>query len=185
MIMASLDAPSGTLPCYTFGSMYRDTYDVRVSRKVARQCGQPHHVLVLGEAFVRDSPDYLEKAVFISDGYLGLSGAAELYLNGLARQIAPVRITGNYGGEMLRGFRAFNSSRPRGGFLSADLARRVDAGDERVFGDERGEPSLVHAVSPGAFRIRTICNRAFPGDRPIAVSRRPRSPGCFTGVRPR
>jgi asparagine synthase (glutamine-hydrolysing) len=126
MIMASLNVPSGTLPCYTFGSMYRDTYDVRVGRRVASQCGQPHHVLVLGEPFVGASPDYLEKAVFISDGYLGLSGAAELYLNGLARRVAPIRITGNYGGEMLRGFRAFNSSRPRGGFLSGDLARRVD-----------------------------------------------------------
>jgi asparagine synthase (glutamine-hydrolysing) len=126
IIMASLDAPSGTLPCYTFGSMYRDTYDVRVGRSVARQCGQKHQVLVLGEAFVRASPEYLEKAVFISDGYLGLSGAAELYLNGLARRVAPVRLTGNYGGELLRGFRAFNSSRPRGEFLARELARRVE-----------------------------------------------------------
>jgi asparagine synthase (glutamine-hydrolysing) len=140
MILASLDAASGTLPCYTFGSMYRDTYDVRVGRKVASQCGQPHHILVLGEAFVRASPDYFEKAVFISDGYMGLSGAAELYLNGLARQVAPVRITGNYGGEMLRGCRAFSSSRPRGTFLSGDLARRVDEATDAFSAMDEANP---------------------------------------------
>jgi asparagine synthase (glutamine-hydrolysing) len=125
MIMACLKARSGTVPCYTFGSMHRSTYDVRVARTVATFCDQPHEVLVLGEKFVEDLRDYFEKAVFISDGYLGLSGAAELYLNGLARRVAPVRITGNYGGELLRGVRAFKSSMPQGGFLRPEMTDRV------------------------------------------------------------
>jgi asparagine synthase (glutamine-hydrolysing) len=124
MIMSCLQS-DGTIPCYTFGSMYRETFDVRVAAMVAKRCGQPHQVLVLGQEFVTAVREYLEKAVFISDGYLGLSGAAELYLNRLARAVAATRITGNYGGELLRGFRAFQSVVPRGDFLLPEMGRRI------------------------------------------------------------
>jgi asparagine synthase (glutamine-hydrolysing) len=121
MVMACLDAESGEFPCYTFGSMYRETFDVQTAREVAKACGQPHHVLVLGEEFLKNFQTYLEKAVYISDGYLGMSGAAELYVNSLAWNLAPVRLTGNYGGELLRGHRAFKYEVPQGRFISADL----------------------------------------------------------------
>jgi asparagine synthase (glutamine-hydrolysing) len=121
MIMACLGKIPGEFPCYTFGSMYRDTFDVKTAREVAKVCGQPHHELVLGEVFLQDFPRYLEKAIYISDGYLGMSGAAELYVNSLARSLAPVRLTGNYGGELLRGDRAFRIGFPRGGYISSEL----------------------------------------------------------------
>ena len=38
---------------------------------------------------------------------MDVSGAAELYVNRLARKIAPVRLTGNYGSEILRRHVAF------------------------------------------------------------------------------
>jgi asparagine synthase (glutamine-hydrolysing) len=52
---------------------------------------------------------------------MGLSGASELYGNSLAREIAPVRLTGNYGGELLRGARAFKYQVPKGGFITPDF----------------------------------------------------------------
>jgi asparagine synthase (glutamine-hydrolysing) len=121
MVMACLDKRPGEFPCYTFASMYRDTFDVQVAREVAKACDQSYYALTLGEDFLDDFPNYLEKAVYISDGYIGLSGAAELFGNSLARSIAPVRLTGNYGGELLRGDRAFNSRFPKGGFINADF----------------------------------------------------------------
>ena len=42
MIMAWQKCPPGSLPCYTFGGMFRDCEDVAVARKVAQACGQPH-----------------------------------------------------------------------------------------------------------------------------------------------
>jgi len=126
MILACLDIPQGYLPCYTFGSIYRDTFDVKVSRRVAKKCRQTHQVLVLGDDFLSKLPDYLEKSVFLSDGYLGLSGAAELYANSLARKIAPVRLTGNWGSELLRGVRAFKFSASSGEMLHPDLHEFVD-----------------------------------------------------------
>lgn len=121
MIMAGLDMKPEKIPCYTFGSMYRDTFDVQTAREVANVCGQPHHILVLGEEFIHNFQNYLEKAVYISDGYMGVQGAAELYVNSLARDIAPVRLTGNYGGELLRGHRAFKCAIPRGEFMTPGL----------------------------------------------------------------
>jgi asparagine synthase (glutamine-hydrolysing) len=126
MIMASLDAAPGSVPCYTFGSMYRTTGDVAVGRAVAACCGQPHRVLELGAHFLSALPTHFGQAVYISDGYLGLSGAAELYVNRRAREIAPARMTGNWGGELMRGVRAFKHTMPRGGFLPAELAMTID-----------------------------------------------------------
>jgi asparagine synthase (glutamine-hydrolysing) len=125
MIMASLDAPQGTVPCYTFGSMYRTTFDVHGGRQVAACCGQPHHVLELGSKFLADIRQHLERSVYISDGYVGLSGAAELYLNRTARSIALSRMTGNWGGELMRGVRAFKCVLPKAEFIHSSLMQQM------------------------------------------------------------
>jgi len=134
MLIACLDMSPGEFPCYTFASMYRDTFDVRIARDVAKRCGQTHTALVLGEEFLRDFPRYMEDAVFLSDGYLGLPGAAELYVNSLAREIAPVRLTGNYGSELLRGARAFKSAMPRHGLFKKEFNPYLHEAN-RTFGD--------------------------------------------------
>jgi asparagine synthase (glutamine-hydrolysing) len=107
MIMAwGADRP-GKLPCYTFGGTYRDSADVAIARKVAAVCQQPHTVITVGAEFLREFPDLAEKSVYISDGALDATGSLELYVNRIAREIAPVRLTGNYGSEILRGNVAF------------------------------------------------------------------------------
>jgi asparagine synthase (glutamine-hydrolysing) len=142
MIMASLDAGPGEVPCYTFGSMYRETFDVSIGREIAARCRQPWEVIELGRDFLRGFATMLDHAVFVADGYLGASGAAELYLNRLARSIAPVRVTGNWGGELLRGVRAFKHLNPGGGFLATDLNKHLQRSAEE-FADMRG----VHPLS--------------------------------------
>jgi asparagine synthase (glutamine-hydrolysing) len=127
MIMASLDAPAGSVPCYTFGSMYRTTGDVAVAAAVARSCGQPHRVLELGSPFLSRARDTHAESVYISDGYLGLSGAAELDVNRQARLVAPARMTGNWGGELMRGVRAFKFKAPKGSFYTPEFAAHIEA----------------------------------------------------------
>ena len=121
MLMACLDMKPGEYSCYTFGSMYRDTFDVQIARDIAYACQQNHTVLVLGRDFLRNFPRYMESAVSRSDGYLGLSGAAELYVNALARRIAPIRLTGNYGSELLRGARSFKATLPRARIFTGEF----------------------------------------------------------------
>lgn len=110
MIMACSGHREGELPCYTFGGVYRDCTDVTLARQVARNCGQPHQVIVVDEAFLEQFGVLAEKSVYISDGAMDVTGAVELFANMRARSIAPVRMTGNYGSEILRSNVAFKAS---------------------------------------------------------------------------
>lgn len=130
MLMACLDAVPQSVPCYTFSSSFGETQDVRIAARVAAASGQSHRRIELGPDFLDSAWDLLNKAVYISDGYIGLSGAAELFVNGLARRLAPARVTGNWGGELMRGVRAFKFATPRGGFLTAEFERRMSAAAE-------------------------------------------------------
>jgi asparagine synthase (glutamine-hydrolysing) len=103
MIMAWQRRDPGSLPCYTIGSMFRENQDVRVARRVSKVCDQPFQVITAGEEFLAHFPCYAERAVYLTDGCVDVSRAPDLYLNEKVREIAPVRMTGDYGGEVLRG----------------------------------------------------------------------------------
>ncbi len=111
MIMACARPSEGSLPCYSFGGTFRDCHDVILARRIATLCGQAHHTLTVGPAMLREFDSLAERCVEVSDGTMDVSGAVELYVNRLAHDIAPVRLTGNYGSEILRRHVAF---RPRG-----------------------------------------------------------------------
>ncbi len=123
MIMAWRKPAPDSLPCYTFGGMRRDCQDVRVARKVARACGQPYRVLPVGQDFLTNFSRYAERVVYLTDGSVEVSRGADLYLNSIAREIAAVRMTGNYGGEVLRKVRIFKPSDQLPGFLNQEILR--------------------------------------------------------------
>lgn len=121
MIMAWHKAPPGTLPCYSFGGTYRDCKDVIVGAQVARACRQPHEVIHVGQEFLARFGDYAERTVYLTDGCVEVRHAADLYANEVAARIAPVRLTGNYGGEVLRHVRAFKPGDPAPGMFALDV----------------------------------------------------------------
>lgn len=110
MVLAWYKPAPGSLPCYTWGSMFRDCRDVIVAGEVAHKSLQPHKVIVVGEEFLSQFPHYAERSVYLTDGCVDVSHSADLYINEKAREIAPVRMTGLYGGEVLRSWRARESS---------------------------------------------------------------------------
>ncbi len=125
MVMAWCEANPVPLPCYTFGGMLRDCQDVIVAREVARVCDQPHEVIRVGQEFLGQFPYYAERAVYLTDGCVDVGRAPDLYLNERAREIAPVRMTGLYGGEILRRVRAFKPEEPFPGLFRPDFLRLV------------------------------------------------------------
>lgn len=127
MIMACADHFPGRMPCYTFGGTYRECADVKIARKVAEICRQPHDTIVVDSGFFSEFPSLAQKAVFVSDGAMDVNGSVELYVNRIARQIAPVRLTGNYGSEIIRGNVAFGPGRASQEFLDPEFARLVQA----------------------------------------------------------
>src|SRR3989442_14497514 len=97
MIMAWHKARPGSLPCYTFGGMFRDCRDDLVARQVAGMCGQAHQVIPVGEGFLSLFSRYAERAVYLTYGFADVSPCPHLYVKERALEIALVPMTGNYG----------------------------------------------------------------------------------------
>ena len=149
MIMACQRPRPGSLPCYTFGGMLRDCQDVVVARQVADACEQPHQVIRVEEDFLSKFAHYAERAVYISDGCVDVGRAPDLYLNERAREIAPVRMTGNYGGEVLRRVRAFKASEPLAGLFAPELVPNIRQAQETYAGLLRSHPVSFAAFKQG------------------------------------
>jgi len=107
MIIALANFLPFKLDTYTFGGMLRESADVRVARRVAKICQQYHEVLPIHRKFFNEFPSLASRTVYLSDGAMDVSGAAGLFMNREARSVASVRLTGNYGSEILRGHTPF------------------------------------------------------------------------------
>ena len=118
-----------------------------MARRVAEICGQSHEVITAGHEFLSQFPRYAERAVYLTDGCVDVSRAPDLYLNEKARDIAPVRMTGNYGGEVLRGVRAFKPLKTAAGLFCAELLSKIHAGGEMYT-----QVLYGHPVSFAAFK---------------------------------
>ena len=126
MIMAWQKSPGGSLPCYSFGGPYRDCQDVLLARRLASMYGQTHQVIPVGAEFLSRFSSYAERTIYLSDGSTDVSRAADLFANEKAREIAPVRMTGNYGSEVLRWAPAFKPGNPTSGLFQADFLQYID-----------------------------------------------------------
>jgi asparagine synthase (glutamine-hydrolysing) len=107
MIMACLPDTGKKPLCYTFSGETGETFDDRLAARVAKACGLEHRLLRIGADFFSDFASYVDRTVYVTDGCFGALGAHEIYFNKQARQLAAVRLTGNYGSELLRGVSTF------------------------------------------------------------------------------
>jgi asparagine synthase (glutamine-hydrolysing) len=147
IIMAWRKAAPGSLPCYTFGSMYRDNQDVLLARKVAKICGQSHQVITTGAEFLSKFPHYAERSIYLTDACVDLSRSPDLYVNERAREIAPVRIVGTYGSEMLLHMVMFGPEEPAPGLFRGEVLPEISAAKETY-----DRALQVHPVTFVAFR---------------------------------
>src|SRR3974377_394163 len=125
--MAWQRAPAGSLPCYTFGSMYRDNEDVKLARKVATICGQSHGIITTGEEFLSKFAHYAERTIYLTDACVDLGRSPDLYVNEKSREYAPVRMVGTYGSEMLLHAVMFKSEYPAAGLYDQKLGPQTQA----------------------------------------------------------
>ena len=66
----------------------------------------------MGDDFLSQFGDLAGRAVYISDGTMDVTGSIDLYVRRLAREIAPVRLSGVCGGEILRRLVMFKPDPP-------------------------------------------------------------------------
>jgi asparagine synthase (glutamine-hydrolysing) len=146
ILMAWHKAEPNTLPCYTWGSTYRDHEDVKIARRVAKLCGQPHQVFTAGLEFLSRFAHYAERSVFLTDGCLDLSRSPDLYVQEKVREIAPIRMVGTYGSEILMQAVMFKAQQPTAG-LFEPIGEQISAGIQTYDANRN-----AHPVSFVAFR---------------------------------
>jgi len=107
MIMARRPSTASRLVSYTFVGPTGETLDAQLAARVATACSVPHHLIRIGADFFSDFSSLVDRTVYVTDGSLGVCGAHEIYLNSRARDLAPLRVTGNFGSEVLRSVTTF------------------------------------------------------------------------------
>lgn len=147
VIMAWHQSPPGSLPCYTFGSMFRENYDVRIARRVANVCKQSHEVITVGKEFLDRFPHYAERTIYLTEGAVDVYRASDLFVSEKARKIAPVKVVGTYGSEIVRHAVMFKPMPPGEGVFSREFLSLVE---------QAGAPYAAarreHPVTFAAFR---------------------------------
>ena len=147
VIMAWHKDTSGSLPCYTFGGMFRDCQDVRLARKVAGACQQPHQVIQVGDEFLKRFPHYAERSVYLTEGGVDVYRSSDLYLSEKAREIAPAKVVGTYGSEIVRHAVMFKPMAPPDGLFRPEFLVHVHQARETYASIRR-----AHPVTFAAFR---------------------------------
>lgn len=141
MIMAWEQPPAGSVPCYSFGGTYRECQDVLLARRLVALWGQPYDVIEVGDEFLANFPRQAARTVYLTDGCADVSRTADLFVNERAQAIAPIRMTGNYGSEVLRGARpAFGPSEPPAGLFRPDLMVEVQRARQTYDTLHQGHP---------------------------------------------
>lgn len=127
MIMACLDLKPGELPCYTFGGE-KDMLDITIARQIAEACGQKYSVLRLDPSFFSDFSSLARQTVYLTDGNVDIASAHDVFFNKVARLIAPIRITGKFGSEVVRDHTMFNAEPYQGDLFIPEMRSKINEG---------------------------------------------------------
>jgi asparagine synthase (glutamine-hydrolysing) len=90
-----------SLPCYTFGGSWGETFDIGTARRLAAISKQPYEAIRINDHFLREFPSYAQQSIYISDGTHDAFGAHDVYFNEVAHNVAPIRLTGKFGSEVV------------------------------------------------------------------------------------
>ncbi len=147
VIMAWHKPAPKSLPCYTFGGMFRDCQDVQLARQVAKIRQQAHEVLTVGNEFLSKFPYYAERSVYLTEGGVDVYRASDLYVSERARNLAPVKVVGTYGSEIVRHAVMFKPMPPSPELFRPDFMPSVEQA-----GITYSELRRQHPVTFAAFR---------------------------------
>jgi asparagine synthase (glutamine-hydrolysing) len=147
VILALHPSAPGTLKSYTFAGPLRESQDVRIGRKVAEICAQPYRVINVSDNYLGRFADYAQRGMYLTEGTVDVGRSADLFLSEQARAVAPVKIVGTYGSEILRQAVMFKPADPMGGLFTGDVLSTVSEA-KQTYAEQR----RCHPVTFAAFR---------------------------------
>jgi len=140
LILAALKEGCRNHPAYTFGGAWGELYDVSIARRAALVYQQKFDVIPIDDGFLKGFPDYARRAVHLSDGTYEACGAHDVFFNEKAMRIAPYRLTGKFGSEIIRVRRMMPTLSYDRGLLAGELERMVDERPHYHRSDAGGHP---------------------------------------------
>jgi asparagine synthase (glutamine-hydrolysing) len=143
MIMACLPSGGKKPTTYTFSGQTGRTLDDRVAARVADACSLEHQLLRLQPDFFSNFAAHADRTVFVTDGSFGILGAHEIYFNRQARELSPVRLTGNFGSEVFRGVSTFKPLELSPQLFNATGRNAVTLAAAKVFASEKNRDTFA------------------------------------------
>jgi len=121
MILAGYNPAPNTVPCVTFGGMYRNALDVRIAERVAAFFQQHHTIIPLNDSFLKNYGSNVQRAVYMTDGLVNVTNADAVYLNNAVRQISPIKVTGKFGSQVIKSLHGLRDRIPDLGILNSEI----------------------------------------------------------------
>lgn len=146
MITACLPKAIQKPVCYTFAGLTGETLDVKLAAKISKTLELEHHILHLGDDFINNYEGFLNKTVYTTDGCAGALTAHEIYFNAQARRLSPIRLTGNFGSEILRSMSTFKPLELTANLFDAEFNEKLKVNHRFDQGENQ------HPVSFSAFK---------------------------------
>lgn len=110
------------ITAYTFGGIYNDSADLCVARQICKRFEISHHTVRLNREFLAHYRSHAARSTYMTDGLADAMSADSLYMNSRARELAPIKITGAFGSQVLgRVKRALRPRPPCGELIAGDF----------------------------------------------------------------
>jgi asparagine synthase (glutamine-hydrolysing) len=102
LILTATNGVNGRLSCCTYGGSWGETFDIGTARKIADVTHRQFDTIRIDDQFFRNFGAFAWRNIYLSDGTHDAFGAHDIFLNEAARKVAPVRVTGKFGSEVVR-----------------------------------------------------------------------------------
>jgi asparagine synthase (glutamine-hydrolysing) len=89
---------------------------------------------------IKEYPYWVEKVTLISDGLEGTDKADVIYFNSIAREIAPIRMTGKYGSQVLKGIVGFKPRPPAPEIINPEFNPYIKIAEKTAKDFSRNHP---------------------------------------------
>ncbi len=141
LILACLPPNDPQVEAVTFAGPRRDSMDVRIARTLSSKSGIPHHTIRLDGDFLARYPDHAARAMYVSDGMADATTVDCLYLERCVREIAPVKLMGGFGSQVLGRVKpALRARLPVAELIHPDFRAQVPPASRCPSPEEPGHP---------------------------------------------
>jgi len=147
IMLANAQYGPGKLSCYALSNVYGIPDNISVTRRLAEIIGQSLRTLTIDDKYFSQYHELLERTIYVSDGGCDPSGTIELYLNQMAREIAPVRMLHSFGGTFLRGEEILHLTNLDNSLFNYEFQNAIRTALERY--KELSSSSLTHKLHNG------------------------------------